>query len=52
MTASAGLWEYYTRSGEMAWHTKDDTLDNVAARSLQVVGDVLLAALPDIERHR
>jgi glutaminyl-peptide cyclotransferase len=32
-----------------AWHTPDDTLDNVSARSLQTVGDVLLAALPAIE---
>lgn len=32
-----------------AWHTADDTLDKVGARSLQVVGDVVLAALPDIE---
>ncbi len=34
-----------------AWHTAADTLDNVSAESLQVVGDVVLAALPDIERH-
>jgi hypothetical protein len=34
-----------------AWHTKGDTLDAVSARSLQVVGDVLLAALPQIEAH-
>jgi len=34
-----------------AWHTKDDTLDAVSARSLQVVGDVALAALPQIEAH-
>ena len=32
-----------------AWHTAGDTLDAVSARSLQVVGDVLLSALPDIE---
>ena len=32
-----------------AWHTADDTLDNVSARSLQIVGDVVLAALPEIE---
>jgi glutaminyl-peptide cyclotransferase len=32
-----------------AWHTAGDTLDAVSARSLQVVGDVLLAALPQIE---
>lgn len=31
------------------WHTAQDTLDAVSARSLQVVGDVLLAALPHIE---
>jgi len=34
-----------------AWHTPDDTLDNVSARSLQIVGDVVLAALPDIEQR-
>ncbi len=32
-----------------AWHTPDDTLDRVSARSLQVVGDVFLHALPTIE---
>ena len=32
-----------------AWHTAKDTLDAVSARSLQVVGDVLIAALPQIE---
>jgi len=32
-----------------AWHTQRDTLDAVSARSLQVVGDVLLASLPQIE---
>jgi glutaminyl-peptide cyclotransferase len=32
-----------------AWHTPADTLDAVSARSLQVVGDVVLAALPGIE---
>ena len=32
-----------------AWHTANDTLDAVSARSLQVVGDVLVAALPAIE---
>jgi Zn-dependent M28 family amino/carboxypeptidase len=31
------------------WHTASDTLDAVSARSLQVVGDTLLAALPQIE---
>jgi glutaminyl-peptide cyclotransferase len=32
-----------------AWHTAADTLDAVSARSLQVVGDTLVAALPQIE---
>lgn len=31
-----------------AWHTEADTLDKVSADSIQVVGDVLLAALPEI----
>jgi glutaminyl-peptide cyclotransferase len=34
-----------------AWHTAQDTLDAVSARSMQVVGDVLLASLPAIERR-
>jgi Zn-dependent M28 family amino/carboxypeptidase len=34
-----------------AWHTAADRLDQVAASSLQAVGDVLLAALPAIETH-
>ena len=33
------------------WHTAQDDLEHVSARSLQVVGDVVLAALPDIERR-
>jgi Zn-dependent M28 family amino/carboxypeptidase len=31
------------------WHTAGDTLDKVSAGSLQIVGDVVLAALPEIE---
>ena len=31
------------------WHTAADTLDAVSARSLQIVGDTVLAALPAIE---
>ena len=34
-----------------AWHTAQDTLDTVSARSLQVVGDVVVAALPEIEQR-
>jgi Zn-dependent M28 family amino/carboxypeptidase len=33
------------------WHTAADSLDAVSARSLQTVGNVLLAALPQIEAH-
>lgn len=33
------------------WHTAGDNLDAVSAASLQVVGDVLLAALPEIETY-
>lgn len=39
--------ENYQAHGK--WHTAQDTLDAVSARSLQVVGDVVLAALPQIE---
>jgi glutaminyl-peptide cyclotransferase len=31
------------------WHPASDTLDAVSARSLQIVGDVVLASLPAIE---
>jgi glutaminyl-peptide cyclotransferase len=34
-----------------AWHTPADTIDQISAKSLQVVGDVVLAALPEIERR-
>jgi glutaminyl-peptide cyclotransferase len=33
------------------WHTAGDTLDKLSPQSLQVVGDVVLAALPDIEQR-
>ncbi len=33
------------------WHTPQDTLDYVSARSLQTVGDVVLAAIPDSEKR-
>jgi glutaminyl-peptide cyclotransferase len=33
------------------WHTADDTLDKLSARSLAVVGDVVLDALPSIEQY-
>ena len=31
------------------WHTPQDTIDAIAARSIQIVGDVVVAALPQIE---
>jgi Peptidase family M28 len=34
-----------------AWHTADDTLDKLSPDSLQLVGDVVLAALPAIEKR-
>jgi Zn-dependent M28 family amino/carboxypeptidase len=34
-----------------AWHTARDDLQAVSQRSLQIVGDVVLAALPRIERR-
>jgi len=34
-----------------AWHTAQDTLDKVDARSLKIVGDVVVAALPEIEKY-
>jgi len=33
------------------WHRPSDTIDKLSAKSLQAVGDVLLAALPDIEKR-
>ena len=33
------------------WHTAEDTLDKVSARSLEIVGSVLLEALPAIEER-
>jgi hypothetical protein len=39
--------ENYQARGK--WHTPQDTLDACSARSLQVVGDTILAALPALE---
>lgn len=33
------------------WHTKDDTLDKVSAKSLKIVGDTVVASLPKIEER-
>jgi Zn-dependent M28 family amino/carboxypeptidase len=33
------------------WHTPQDTIEYVSAKSLQIVGDVVLAAIPEIEKQ-
>lgn len=33
------------------WHTKEDTLDKVSAKSLKIVGDTVIASLPKIEER-
>ena len=33
------------------WHTAQDDLEHVSARSLQTVGDVVVAAIPEIEKR-
>ena len=33
------------------WHTAEDTVDKISARSLSVVGEVLLDALPAVEHY-
>lgn len=33
------------------WHTKDDTLDKVTAKSLKIVGDTVLVSLPKVEER-
>jgi Zn-dependent M28 family amino/carboxypeptidase len=33
------------------WHTKDDTLDKISAKSLQIVGDTVVASLPKVEER-
>ncbi len=33
------------------WHTKDDVLERMSAASLQIVGEVVLTALPELERR-
>jgi Zn-dependent M28 family amino/carboxypeptidase len=43
--------QYRDPTGRDLWHTQADTLDKVAAGSLQAVGDVLLDALPAIEKR-
>lgn len=43
-------FEYGGGPGQNAyWHTAEDTLDKLDARSLQVVGEVILEALPGVD---
>jgi hypothetical protein len=43
-------FEYGDAPGENNyWHTKEDTLDKISARSLKIIGDVVLLSLPKIE---
>jgi hypothetical protein len=38
-------------SGYRYWHTPEDTLDKISPRSLQIVGETVIASLPRIERR-
>jgi Zn-dependent M28 family amino/carboxypeptidase len=49
--AAADVIDLETPMRRGSWHTPDDTLEFVSARSLQVVGDVVLAAIPEIEKR-
>jgi glutaminyl-peptide cyclotransferase len=33
------------------WHTENDTLDKISPKTLQAVGDVIFASLPEIAKH-
>jgi hypothetical protein len=33
------------------WHTRDDTLDKISAKSLKAVGDSVIVSLPKIEEY-
>ena len=46
---SYGRYDSPESGSDSAWHTSADTIDVIAARSLQIVGDVLMKALPKIE---
>jgi len=37
--------------GSSYWHSKEDTLDKVSAKSLQIVGDTVIASLPKVEER-
>jgi hypothetical protein len=33
------------------WHTEQDTLDKISPKTLQAVGDVIFASLPEIAKR-
>ena len=45
------LSTYHSPSGEEYWHTKEDTLDKISAKSLKIVGDAVITSLPKIEER-
>jgi len=47
---SIDLIDFDYGPGNSWWHTPEDTLDKCSARSLEVTGRIVLAALPEIER--
>jgi Zn-dependent M28 family amino/carboxypeptidase len=46
------LIDYNYGPGNRYWHTAEDTVDKLSARSLQIVADVLLQTLSDLDRQR
>ena len=38
-------------NGYPYWHTAEDTLDKVSAKSMKIVGDVVLGSLPKLEKR-
>ncbi|HYP02650.1 MAG TPA: M28 family peptidase [Pyrinomonadaceae bacterium] len=38
-------------SGYRYWHTAEDTLDKISPRSLQIVGETIIASLPRVEQR-
>lgn len=42
-------YTYGKPGGKPFWHTPEDTLDKLSARSLEIVGNVILGALPEVE---
>jgi Zn-dependent M28 family amino/carboxypeptidase len=38
--------------GGRYWHSPEDTLDKLSARSLQIVGEVLLETIAELDRQR